>query len=537
MANTLPHSMLQTLHEIVQAINTSVDLDEMLTAVVKKTGAALGADSCSLYLLDPDGVTLRLSASTGLATTVFGSATLRVGEGLTGTAVSRNAPVFAADAQASPLFVHVPGAKELGFQSLLAIPLHSGGKPVGALNVQTIQPRKFDAQDTAILELVGDLAGGAIDKVQLVENQQKRLEELQTVAQLSEAMTSPLYLDEMLNLVTESITRAMDVGVCSIFLLNDDKNGLDVHSTSRTTLNYHNMPTVPIDGSVVGSVAVTGQARYVANVAHEPDFYNQQMAKQAGIFSMQAVPLSVRDQLIGVLSVYTARPHVFTDKEVSLLNTMANQTALTLENSRLATNAAVVREMHHRIKNNLQSVAMLMRLQLREADKLSTAEVLRVNIDRIHSIAAVHEVLSEKGFRLVGIKDVLQRIVRSTSQMTNPNHPIEISVGGVPFELPSRAATSLVLVVNELVQNSIEHGFGATQGGTIRISLGRSSDDFIIQVIDDGQGLPPEAEFKPNLGLQIADSLCVEDLLGTLTFKRLPLGTEATVRIPKDLKN
>ncbi len=534
MPLTQPNTMLQLLREITQAINASTDLSETLDVVVRRTDDALHVDSCSLYLLDPDGTTLRLLASTGLHPDVFGAATLRVGEGLTGSAVSRNMPIYAADAQNDPLFVRVPGAKEMIYQSLLAIPLLSGGVRVGAMNVQTLVAREFNAHDIASLELIGDLAAGAIARAQLVENQQRRLDDLQTVAKLSEAMTSPLYLDEMLKLVTESITRAMGVPVCSVFLLNDDKDGLDAYAADRTTLNYHNMPVVPLAGSVIGSVAQSGKSRYVPNVLNERDFYNQQMAKQAGIVSMQAVPLSVRDDCIGVMCVYTNERRKFTPKEVALLNTMANQTAMTLENSRLATNAAVVREMHHRIKNNLQSVAMLMRLQLREADKLSTEEVLRVNIDRIHSIAAVHEVLSEKGFRLVDVKDVLQRIARTTQQMTNPNHPVAIRVSGMSIEMRSKAATSLVLIVNELVQNAIEHGFGQHQGGTINISLGRNAKEHIIQVIDDGQGLPDTKTFRPNLGLQIAETLCEEDLQGSLTFKRLAIGTEAMIRIPKN---
>src|SRR6185503_17394572 len=112
-----------------------------------------------------------------------------------------------------------------------------------------------------------------------------------------------------------------------------------------------------------------------------------------------SVPLVVRDKVIGVLNCFTAELRAFTPEQIALFSTLANQTALALENGRLVTNAAVVREMHHRIKNNLQTVVMLMRMQVAEANgELSAPDVLHQSINRIQSIAAVHEVLSEQGF-------------------------------------------------------------------------------------------------------------------------------------------
>src|SRR6185436_350099 len=153
----------------------------------------------------------------------------------------------------------------------------------------------------------------------------------------------------------------------------------------------------------------------------------------------------------------------------SLFSTLANQTALAIENAQLVTNAAIVREMHHRIKNNLQTVAMLLRMQAGEArgnaaissDGTTTAaDVLHISVTRILSIAAVHEVLAQEGFRLVNVKDVMERIAATVSQnMLRPDLQAEIIVEGEPVVLPSRPATALALVVNELLQNALEHAF------------------------------------------------------------------------------
>ena len=139
------------------------------------------------------------------------------------------------------------------------------------------------------------------------------------------------------------------------------------------------------------------------------------MAQSEGLVSLLAVPLSVRERVIGVFNCYTAKKHRFTDEKRTLFMTLANQTALAIENARLVTNAAMVREMHHRIKNNLQTVAMLMQLQLSEASA-EVRQELMTSINRVHSIAVVHEVLSERGFRLVDLKTVLERVTSTLAE-------------------------------------------------------------------------------------------------------------------------
>ena len=223
----------------------------------------------------------------------------------------------------------------------------------------------------------------------------------------------------------------------------------------------------------------------------------------------------------------------FTSEQKALFATLANQTALAIENARLVTNTAVVREMHHRIKNNLQTVAMLMQLQIPNAEHLDTGYVLESNIHRIRSIAAVHEVLSNKGFRLVDVKDVLERVTQMTVEtMTLPDQEITIDIYGEPLLLSSRAATSLTLVVNELVQNALEHAFADRRQGRVEISLGHSPDEVVVIVRDDGRGLSPG--YTPGLGLEIAEILVTDDLNGRLKFNQPASGgTEVSLRLPR----
>ncbi|MCB8948428.1 MAG: GAF domain-containing protein [Ardenticatenaceae bacterium] len=530
---------MNALREIARALSNAWDLDTTLDLIVRKTTEVMHVDSCTIYLLDSDGGTLRLQASTGLANRALGRATLAVGEGMTGYAVQSNQPVFARDAQHDPHFKWVYEAEETPFTSLLAVPLDIEGDVFGAMNVQTRTPHDFSSNEVALLSLIGDIAAGTLAKAQLYDKQKRQIEEMRALAQISEVVTSPQYLDDILDVVTEMAAKMMNTAVCAIFLLNETGTHLELRSARRNQTPYQHRPPLPVDAtdSVIGSVLQTGQPLYIANVQTDPRYRGKELARQEGLISMLSVPLSVRDRVIGVFNCYTTESRQFGEEQQTLFATLANQTALAIENARLVTNTAVVREMHHRIKNNLQTVAMLMQLQLSEADRLNPREVLQTNIHRIRSIAAVHEILSEKGFRLVDVKDVLERITQATAEtMTHPSQSLTIRVFGEALTLPSKPATAIALVVNELVQNSLEHAFAdRSADGQIEVSLGRSPEEIIIIVRDNGSGMPDDLE--SGLGLEIVETLVQEDLNGRLKFNCPPQGgTEISLRLPRTIE-
>lgn len=506
------------LRQIARSLSAAWDLDTTLDLIARKTTEVMGVNSCTIYLLDTDKQTLRLRASTGLARQALGRATLQIGEGMTGHAVATNRPVYAANAQDDPHFKWVDDTEEVRFRSLLAMPLVLDDRPIGALNVQTAESRDYSAEAIETLALICDLAAGALVKAQLYDRQRRQLDDLRTLAQVSEAITSPQYLDDILAVVTELAARTVGAQSCSIYLLDAQSDDLSRAVTMPGFTAHSGTP--PHDAHALEEVVRTGR----------PQLIDQPEGEDRA--SLLAVPLNIQDRVIGVLACLGAAGHAFNESEQTLLTTLANQTALAIENARLVTSAAVVREMHHRIKNNLQTVAMLMQLQLPEADRLETRQVLLTNIHRIRSIAAVHEILSEQGFRLVNVKAVLERIAGTTmSGMARPNQEVVIAVHGDNLHLPSRAATALSIVVNELVQNSLEHAFVGRDAGRIDISLARTPDALMILVRDDGIGLPDTIEH--NLGLEIAGTLVADDLHGELQFNRLPTGAEVSIRLPR----
>jgi signal transduction protein with GAF and PtsI domain len=523
-------AQLAALREIGQAINAAWELESTLELMTRRTAGVMGMDSCSIYLLDRDGERLVLKATTGLAAGSVGQASLRLGEGLTGWAARAGEPVAVADAGSDPRFKFLPETEEARFQSLLAVPLVNQGRIIGAMNVQTRAYHDFGADEVELLSLIADLAAGALEKALLYEGMQRQIAELSALAELSETIISPRYLDEMLEVVVDMAARVMHARLCSLLLLDETTGELVVRATERGSAAYRDKPPLRVGEGIVGLVAETGRPMVILDVTADARYRHAAIARQEGLCSLLSVPLAVRERVIGVLNCYTAEPHRFTDEEMSLFATLANQTALAIENARLVTNAAVVREMHHRIKNNLQSVAMLLRLQMSAEGALSPPQVLQDSINRILSIAAVHEALSQRGLRQVEIRDVLERIGREMAQnMSRPGLHVEVTVAGDQVSLPSQMATSLALVVNELLQNALEHAFVGRATGRVAIALWRLPGELQIEVRDDGVGLPDSPDRQ--LGLEIVENLVCEDLGGKWSMAA-DGGTVATITVP-----
>jgi signal transduction protein with GAF and PtsI domain len=518
---------LSALREIGRAINAAWELQATLELITGKTATVMGMDSCSIYLLDDRGEYVVLGATTGLSREAVGKARLRLGEGLTGWAAEHEEPVGVADAAQDPRFKHLPETKESIFQSLLAVPLVNQGRVIGAMNVQTERYHEYGEEEVELLSFIGDLAAGALEKAMLHDRMQRQIEELSTLAEVSEAITSPLYLEEMLDLVVEMAAQLMGVQAASLMLLNE-QDELVTHAAHGLPGPDGERGGLPLGEGIRGRVAETGHPAAVEDLWEAADYAAPHLAEREGLCSLLSVPLQVRERVIGVLNGYTREPRAFTPQEIDLFLTLANQTALAIENARLVVNTAVVREMHHRVKNNLQTIAMLLRLQLGEPT-VDAQEALRASINRILSIAAVHDLLSERGFRMVDVKEVLQQVAQTVMQ--NRLHlpgELKVTVEGDEVALPSREATALTLTVNELVQNAMKHAFVGRKRGCIAIRLERRPLAYQVTVADNGVGWAEEGE-PSGLGLQIVETLVAQDLGGELTIETTEQGTRAVV--------
>lgn len=193
--------------------------------------------------------------------------------------------------------------------------------------------------------------------------------------------------------------------------------------------------------------------------------------------------------------------------------------------------SAIIQEVHHRVKNNLQTIAAMLRIQARRSQNEETQQLLSDAVNRILSMSVIHEFLSQDEHQPINIRDVCQRIVTQVAQVAvGPEQRIDIQVTGPNVRLPAGQATPTAMVVNELLLNAMEHGLNGRQNGNLLVQLMDLGNAVEIRVLDDGNGLPDD--FNTNqpstLGLQIVHTLVTDDLKGQ--FAMIP--TDADVGTP-----
>ena len=238
----------------------------------------------------------------------------------------------------------------------------------------------------------------------------------------------------------------------------------------------------------------------------------------------------------------------------AVLVLIRNATEAVQKQRELNVKSAIIKEVHHRVKNNLQTIAAMLRIQARRCETNEARQALMDSVNRVLSMAVIHEFLSQDEHRPINIRDVCQRVATQVVQVgTGPDQVIDVRVEGPSIRLPAGQATPTAMVVNELVLNALEHGVSQQKEGRITIKLTDLGDSVRIVVEDDGMGVPPDfdPEQSDSLGLQIVHTLVTDDLKGNLEISaahpevseteedrneaagHAARGTRATVTIPK----
>ena len=254
----------------------------------------------------------------------------------------------------------------------------------------------------------------------------------------------------------------------------------------------------------------------VAAIAEGRVARSREVETPAAVVHVRAIPLRRGGQHLGALVLV---------RDVSELRSRDRQ---------LLSKDATIREIHHRVKNNLQTVAALLRLQARRLDSPEAREALEESVRRVASIALVHETLSLAHEEAVDFDAIVVQIAGMVADVSTTGDRVATAYKGSFGVLPAEVATPLALVITELVQNAAEHAF-AGAAGEVTIAAGREGDSLRVVVADDGAGFPAGfvAEASKRLGLQIVRTLVVTELGGTIELlPRLPRGTEVVLSIP-----
>lgn len=529
---------VDALRRIGAAVGSAFEVEETLNALVDVALRLTGTESCHIYLLNDSRTELVLRAADEEARPMVGKIRLKIGEGITGwVAREKRYVAVPREAYKDHRFKFFPEMREGEYESMLAVPLLHENEVIGVINVRTHRPHEYTRNQVRILSNIAAQVAGVIERSRRLQQLERRAEQVSTLTEITRQIASNLYLEEILQFLVNMTAQAMGYQVCTVMLVDEDRRELVLKATSSKSQEYLSKPNVPIGESIAGRAVQQGRIITVLDVKEHPQYRFADIAAKEGLCSLACIPLSTKGQTLGVLNCYTERPHYFTEEELNVLVALANQAAVAVEHAKLSLRSAILQEMHHRVKNNLQQIASLLRLQMHYAEGASAKEVLNESLSRILAIATVHDLLSREDLDMVPIKGLAETILFHTQQGLIPPHKhIETRVTGDDFLLPLQQATSFALILNELVQNAVEHGFSDRNNGSITINISEEPDRYRLTVTNDGKPLPESFDPRKSttLGLRIVDDLARGGLQGTFDLFNCEQGVCAQVVFPKE---
>ena len=283
--------------------------------------------------------------------------------------------------------------------------------------------------------------------------------------------------------------------------------------------------------SMIGKPLVyleTADAELAHKALESATCVERQLEERGRSWIKKAIPVQETESL-RLLGLNHSRP-------VGVLLTVHDDTEARRRETELNIKATMIKEVHHRVKNDLQTVAALLRMQSRRMRTEEAKLALTEAVNRILSIAVIHEFLSDQDSRVINVRDIAQRILNQMQAgLLDPNRPINLRLKGPSIFLTARQATSCALVINELLQNALEHGYDQREGeGTISLTFEDEGDRVMLRVHDNGRGLPADFDLEhvDSLGLRIVRTLVTEDLKGHIELQT-DSGVSAIVRFPK----
>lgn len=530
---------LAALHRINRAATGSLQLDDMLATVVEAVAETTQGDACSVWLFDEHTRTLMLRATVGLNRDNVGRLTIRPDTGITGLAATERRTQVAYDAANHPAYITYAHVGEEKYSSQISIPLLLGENErlVGVMNIQTVEPRDFDPDEITFLETVAGELAIAIENARLYSQTDaelnQRLRELHVLQSVTRSIVSTLQPDTLLPMIAQQAAQLIGGGDAAIYRVDINANPPAIQVLASVSDGVGRAS----DGFPLDFVArlCTSRSAMVLEAGHPSDGHEL-------IFGS---PLMTSHRVLGAICVTAPAGPNHHDERLRLFQAFADSAALALENSDLYeearrnynTASVLLQEMHHRVRNNLQTVAALLSMQARYAGYAEWTAPLLQAVARVQSIAAIHNLLSSDNLTSTTISAIAKQVAdEATINVVPPDLTVSFQIEPTEITVPSRQATILALLINECLTNAIEHGMRERTSGVV--SIRSRCNDGMIEVIleDDGVGLPEDFDLSrpTSLGLRIARTLAVSDLKGSFDLVPAPGGgARSIIRFPQ----
>jgi len=323
---------LAALNAIAATVSQSLHLDEILDDALDKTLQALEIEAGGIYLLDEEAEVLTIAAQRGFSPQFVADIDRsKLGNGFSGQVAQSGQPLVVKDASTDPRLTRTV-VQEEGLRSLASVPLSSKGKVLGTLFAMTRGYREFTDQDVQLLTSIGHQIGVAIENARLFNAVQRRAEQLKVISKVSRHITSILAVDELLNQLVGLIQKTLNYDTVEIGLIEKDELVFKARAARNSAAPFERFRLKIGAQGVTGWVAATGEPLLVPDVSQDPRYI--QLSDTVSRSEL-AVPIKTKEKVIGVLNVQSEQLDAFDESDLAVLQSLAHQAAVAIENAQL----------------------------------------------------------------------------------------------------------------------------------------------------------------------------------------------------------
>jgi signal transduction histidine kinase len=500
MGNKLDRYM--TLNEISSVVSGLLNLEEILCSALETVLKAVDLDTGGIYLFDEKSQHLSVAAQQGFKSAFIKEIdNLELGEGFSGQVMETGEPLVIRDiSQDSRLSRGI--VKESGLTSLAVVPLCSKQRTVGTMFLISRNLRDFDDQEIQLLVSAGQQIGVAVDNADLFFAQQRQVEQFQVIAEVGRQITSIMDIDQVLDQVVKLIQKAFGYEHVAIAMIENDYAVYQVGAgrlweDPDFTFNPNRLK-IGAEG-VTGRVAATGQALYLPDVREDPGYVEM---KGSGTLSEVTVPIKVKGQVIGVLDAQSVSLDAFDESDLIVLQSLADQTGVAIENARLykqAQQLAVVeernrlaRELHDSVTQALYGITLHAEAAFRQ---LEAANPELANEQLIELRGTAQEALREMRLLIFELRPSVVEMqglvpaLRTRLEAVEERAGIQVEMNlDESLNLSDRVQNCLYRIAQEALNNALKHAMA----NQVIVNLSGSPSKVTLEIIDDGVGFNPE---------------------------------------------
>ncbi len=510
---------LSTFHDIVLQLNTPLELSHVLDEITNAALQLMGADNLHIYLYDEKANEFTF----GSALWRDGSRRAAVqkprasGKGLTATVVREAAPIVINDAPSHPFF-QSEQSRQWGICAIAGFPLKYGDKVIGAFTATYLHPHTFTSEELLLLNLLAEQAAVAVRNAELFADSQRRLRDMSALVDMAKQVTGDLNLESVLQTTVQILRGLMNARASTITMLSDEPTELIVKAAVGTETKYSEA-RMKKENSISGQVVTDSQMVYIRDTYDQPDF----LFFDESVRSLLAVPLVVRDEPIGTLTIDSDHPDAFSESDQQLMIIAAAQVSVAIENARLFEEAQartkeladayeelkesdrlkdeLVQNVSHELRTPLTFVKGYVDLLMDGEEGLLSPEqqeFLQIVSDKTDDITRIIDDIitlqrinaSNLQLETVPMTDVLNATVAS-HRLVADKKGLQIKTN---YEEDKNALVSvdrgrMNQVLDNLIGNAMKF---SPDGGAITITMSKLDYAVCVSIADEGIGMPPE---------------------------------------------